>query len=308
MGIMKKVSIITVNFNQPKVTEELLQSIPDTYENLEIIVVDNGSRIEPDNNWHTKFPHVKFIRSEENLGFAGGNNLGINASTGNYLFLVNNDTEFTEGLVEKLVKVMDENPAIGMVSPMIKYFNDKGLIQYAGYTPMNYYTCRNSCIGLREKDNGQYNNITAPTAYCHGAAMMIRKDAIEKAGLMSENFFLYYEEVDWCEHIKRAGYEAWVCTQALIYHKESVSVGKKSKLKEYFMNRNRILFIRRNAPFFKRTIFYPYFILLVVPRNLLAYIKDKKHSFISMLLKAVWWNFTHSKNSKNLGYPIKSIS
>jgi len=305
---MKKVSIITVNFNQPKVTEELLQSIPATYGNLEIIVVDNGSKVISINNWQANYPQVKFIRSEENLGFAGGNNLGIKEATGDYLFLVNNDTEFTAGLIEKLVAVMDSKPEVGMISPMIKYYSDKNLIQYAGYTQMNYYTCRNSCIGLREEDTGQFNNITAPTAYCHGAAMMIRKEAIEKAGLMSENFFLYYEEVDWCEHIKRAGYEAWVCTEALIYHKESVSVGKKSKLKEYFMNRNRILFVRRNAPFVNKLVFYPYFVLLVVPRNILSYIKDKNFNFISMLLKATWWNFTHGKNSKNLGYPIKTIS
>jgi GT2 family glycosyltransferase len=135
---MKKVSIITVNFNQPKVTEELLQTIPATYQNLEIIVVDNGSKVLSINNWQANYPDVKFIRSEENLGFAGGKNLGIKEATGDYLFLVNNDTEFTAGLVEKLVAVMDSNPAIGMVSPMIKYFADKDLIQYAGYTQMNY--------------------------------------------------------------------------------------------------------------------------------------------------------------------------
>jgi GT2 family glycosyltransferase len=304
---MKKVSIITVNFNQPQVTEELLKSIPATYSNIEIIVVDNGSRDDISTDWQKNYPAVTFIRSDSNLGFAGGNNLGIKAATGNYLFLVNNDTEFTVGLIEKLVGVMDANPAVGMLSPKIKYYNDKSLIQYAGYTPINYYTCRNSCIGLREKDNGQYDHITGPTAYCHGAAMMIRKEAIDKAGLMNKNFFLYYEEVDWCEQIKRAGYQAWVCTDALIYHKESVSVGKKSKLKEYFMNRNRILFIRRNAPPFKKYVFYAYFIIMVMPRNVLAYIKDKKYDFIPALFKAVWWNISHNKNSSNLGYPINTI-
>ena len=164
--------------------------------------------------------------------------------------------------------MLDTHPEAGMVSPKIKYFYNKGLIQYAGYTPLNYFTCRNSCIGLREKDEGQYDHISAPTAYCHGSAMMVRKAAVEKGGLMNENFFLYYEELDWCEHIKRAGYKAWVCTEALIYHKESVSVGKKSRLKEYFMNRNRILFIRRNAPYFKRFVFYFYFMLTVFPRNI----------------------------------------
>lgn len=307
---MKKVSIVTVNFNQPVVTEELLSSIEktNTYSNIEIIIVDNASRANPIPKWLLKYPAVKLIRSEINLGFAGGNNLGIKEATGDYLFLVNNDTEFTAGLIEKLVGTLDTHEDVGLISPMIKYYNDKQLIQYAGYTPMNYYTCRNSCIGLRQKDEGQFDHIIGPTAYCHGAAMMIRKDAIDKAGLMAESFFLYYEEVDWCEQIIRTGYKAWVNTEALIYHKESVSVGKKSKLKEYFMNRNRILFTRRNAPLFKKLFFYIYFLLIVTPRNVINYIKDKNNSFIPALFKAIWWNVTHSKNSSNLGYPINTIA
>ena len=306
---MKKVSIVTVNFNQPAVTEDLLLSIEKTnsYANIEIIVVDNASKVNPVPEWSVKYPAAKLIRSDKNLGFAGGNNLGIKEATGDYLFLVNNDTEFTPGLINKLVDVLNNNADAGMISPMIKYYSDKHLIQYAGYTAMNYYTCRNNCIGFKQSDNGQFDHITGPTAYCHGAAMMIRKEAIDKAGLMNENFFLYYEEVYWAEQIIRAGYKAWVCTDALIYHKESVSVGKKSRLKEYFMNRNRILFIRRNAPFFKMLIFYIYFLLLVVPRNVIAYIKTKNYNFIPMLFKAVWWNFSNSKNSNNLGYPINTI-
>ncbi|WDF81104.1 glycosyltransferase family 2 protein [Mucilaginibacter sp. KACC 22773] len=307
---MKKVSVVTVNFNQPAVTEELLSSIKktNTYASLEIIVVDNASKINPVPGWLVTYPDIKSIRSDANLGFAGGNNLGIKNATGDYIFLVNNDTEFTPGLLNALVDTLETHDEVGIVSPMIKYYSDSGVIQYAGYTPMDYYTCRNSCIGLREKDQGQFNHIIGPTAYCHGAAMMIKKEAIDKAGLMAENFFLYYEEVDWCEMIKRAGYEAWVNTDALIYHKESISVGKKSKLKEYFMNRNRILFTRRNAPAHKKIFFFIYFLLLVVPRNVLAYIKNKNYAFIPMLFKAVWWNLTHSKNSSNLGYPINTIA
>src|SRR5580700_7779569 len=134
---MKTISVITVNFNQPKVTEELLRSIPVTEASLEIIVIDNGSKADIATDWQMRYPTIKFIRSERNLGFAGGNNLGIKAATGDYLFLVNNDTEFTPCLVEKLVEVMDANPSVGMISPKIKYFNNKSLIQYAGYTPMN---------------------------------------------------------------------------------------------------------------------------------------------------------------------------
>jgi GT2 family glycosyltransferase len=304
---MQKVSVITVNFNQPKVTEELLQSIPATYADLEVIVIDNGSETNHVTTWRSKYPKIIFIRSEINLGFAGGNNLGIKAATGDYLFFVNNDTEFTPMLIEKLSGVLALKAEIGLISPKIKYFHNKNLIQYAGYTEMNFYTGRNSCIGLKETDNGQYDNLNCMTAYCHGAAMMVRRSAIEQAGPMSETFFLYYEELDWCEHIKKAGYIAWINTDAVIYHKESVSVGKKSRLKAYFMNRNRILFIRRNAPLFKRTIFNIYFLVLVVPRNLLTYIKDKDYNFISALIKAVWWNVANNKNSVKLGYPINSI-
>jgi GT2 family glycosyltransferase len=303
---MKKVSVITVNFNQPVVTEALLASIAqyNTYLNIEIIVVDNGSKTNEVPRWQQQYPDIIFIRSEANLGFAGGNNIGIKAATGDYYFLVNNDTEFTPGLTEALVNTLDTDATIGIISPKIKYHQFPDTLQYVGFTPMNYYTCANKCLGQFEKDNGQYDNLSAPTGFCHGAAMMLRREAIDNAGLMTENFFLYYEEMDWNEHIKRAGYQAWVNTNALIYHKESVSVGQGSPLKEYFMNRNRILFIRRNAPFAKALVFYFYFIALVVPRNMLVYIKQKNLNFIPVLFRAIWWNITQSKNSKKLGYNI----
>lgn len=303
---MKLVSVITVNFNHSHVTEDLLSSIfsKNKYLNLEIIVVDNGSTINPVPGWQEKYPNVQFIRSEVNLGFAGGNNLGIRAAKGDYLFLVNNDTEFTDGLVETLVAMLDADETTGVVSPKIHYFDQPGMLQYAGYTPMNYYTGRNACIGQFEQDNGQYDNRTGETGYAHGAAMMVRKRATDKAGLMAENYFLYYEELDWCERIKRAGYKVCVNMQALIYHKESVSVGKKSALKEYFMNRNRILFIRKFAPGFAGLIFTLYFAAVVSPRNILQYLKEHQYNFIPVFLKAVWWNISHRKDSNDLGYRI----
>jgi len=304
---MKKVSIITVNFNQPKVTEELLQSIftKSKYPGLEIIVVDNGSEHDPTAEWGTLYATVKFIRSATNLGFAGGNNLGIRAATGDYLFLVNNDTEFTEGLVEQLVNTLDEHSEAGMVSPKIRYFDKPDVLQYAGYTKMNYFTARNNCVGQFETDMGQYDQLTGETAFGHGAAMMVRREAMEKAGMMSEIYFLYYEEMDWCEHIRKAGYTIRVNMQALIYHKESVSVGRNSPLKEFFMNRNRILFIRRNCPLGVRMVFWPYILFVVTPRNMLNYMKNGQWGFIPILIKAITWNFTNSIQSTNLGYPVK---
>jgi GT2 family glycosyltransferase len=306
---MTQVSIITVNFNQPAVTEALLASIflTTTLANIEIIVVDNGSNQDPVPGWKTKYPNVVFIRSDDNLGFAGGNNLGIAQAKGDYLFFVNNDTEFTTGLVETLTNALDANENIGMVSPKIRYFDQPNMLQYMGYTPMNYVTARNRCIGQFETDEGQYDNLNGETGYAHGAAMMVRKQCIETAGLMAENFFLYYEELDWCDHIKKTGYQVWLITGALIYHKESVSVGKNSALKEYFMNRNRVLFIRRNAPAVSRRLFYIYYICIVAPRNVLNYIKTGHSNYIKWLLKAIWWNITEKTTSKKLGYPLKTL-
>ncbi|MBS7566247.1 glycosyltransferase family 2 protein [Mucilaginibacter sp. Bleaf8] len=303
---MKSVSIITVNYNQSFVTEQLLSSIfaTNTYPDIEIIVVDNASKDNPVPAWKIQYPDITFIRSDVNLGFAGGNNLAVKQAKGDYLFFVNNDTEFTPNLIAQLAKILDEHPQVGMVSPKIRYFDQPDMLQYAGFTPMNYYVMRNHCIGQFETDKGQYDHAPGPTGYIHGAAMLVRREAIDKAGMMAENFFLYYEEMDWCDHIKRAGYEIWVEPAALIYHKESVSVGKVSGLKEYFMNRNRILFIRRNASLQARLFFYVYFTTLVVPRNMINYLRKGYKGFTGLLFKAIWWNITESKESTNLGYPF----
>lgn len=301
---MKRVSIITVNFNHSYVTDELLNSIREknSYNNIEIIVVDNGSKENPVPAWQIKYPEAKFIRSETNLGFAGGNNLGLSAANGDYLFFVNNDTEFTEGLIETLVNTLNSHPSIGVISPKLLYYDQPSMLQYAGYTPMNYFTARNNCIGQFETDRGQYDQLEGPTGFAHGAAMMVTRAAIEKAGPMAENFFLYYEELDWADRIRHNGYEVWVNMKATIFHKESVSVGKKSALKEYYMNRNRILFIRRNAPFLKAICFYIYFLFVVTPRNLVSYIKEKNYNFIKQLFRAIWWNLTNGINSSLLGF------
>ncbi len=304
---MSHISIVTVNFNQSQATIELLQSIALHYpdDNLEVILVDNGSADQDEAVYTACYPGINYIRSATNLGFAGGNNLGISKATGDYLFLVNNDTEFTAGLIETLLTTMKAHPEIGIISPKIKYFDQPDTLQYVGFTPMNYYTCRNKCIGQFEKDCGQYDDLTGPTGYIHGAAMMISRAALSAAGNMAENFFLYYEEMDWCENIKAAGYEIWVNPKAVIYHKESMAVGKNSALKAYFMNRNRILFIRRNADLVARSFFYSYFLLFVTPRNCLKYLREDNADFIKVLFRAIVWNLKNGVNSSKLGYKLK---
>jgi GT2 family glycosyltransferase len=304
---MPLISIITVNYNQPEATIALLKSIGLHYPDmpLEIILVDNGSTKNCESSFLKQRKDIIFIRSEKNLGFAGGNNLGLKAATGEFLFLVNNDTEFLPGLLEQLSGAMAENSAIGIISPKILYFDEPEVLQYAGFTEMNYYTCRNHCIGQFEKDLGQYDNLLKETGFAHGAAMMISRKALDAAGRMAENFFLYYEEMDWCERIKKAGFKVFINTHASIFHKESLSVGKNSALKEYFMNRNRILFIRKNANFFQRMLFYLYFITLVTPRNMFKYLKKGNKTYIAVLFRAIKWNISNKTTSPLLGFTLK---
>jgi len=300
---MDLISIISVNYNQPEVTVQFLKSIKNNanYDNVEVIIVDNGSREDHKQKFTEEYPGLIYIRSEENLGFAGGNNLGIKYAKGEFFLFLNNDTEISGNLLFELSTELKRNDNIGMISPLILYYEQPDIIQYAGFTKMNYITCRNKGIGSMEKNTGQYDNVSHPTYYFHGAAMMCRKSDLDTVGTMEENYFLYYEEYDWCEKFKRAGKIAWFTGKTKIYHKESMSVGKVSKIKTYFMTRNRMLFIRRNTSFINNALFTLYYILFAAPKQVFKYITGGRKDLIVWIYKGIAWNFKNGSTSSNLG-------
>ena len=262
-------SIVTVNYNGYKDTCELIDSIP--FEDcLEVIVVDNGSKEDEANILQTKFPHIKAIRSNQNLGFAGGNNLGIKAAIGKYIFLINNDTTFKEFNTQVLIERLESSPKIGMVCPKIRFAWKNNPIQFAGYTPLSSITIRNRAIGYGEEDKGQYDT-PHQTPYAHGAAMMLKREVIDKVGLMPECYFLYYEELDWSMMTTRAGYEIWYEPASTIYHKESQSTGQNSPLRTYYITRNRLLLVKRNWSGLAKYLSYFYLIIIVATRDILKY-------------------------------------
>ncbi len=303
---MQITSIITVNFNQPEVTIAFLKSVKaNTKEDaVEVIVVDNGSRENHVITYKEIYPKLIYIRSDVNLGFAGGNNLGIRAAKGEFLLFLNNDTEIVKDTIDVLKEEMNQRPEIGMLSPLILYYDQPDIIQYAGFTEMNYLTCRNKGIGQMEVDKGQYGMDSRETGYCHGAAMMCRKSDLESVGLMAEHFFLYYEELDWCEMFKKAGKVIWFTGKTKIYHKESISVGKESSIKTYFMTRNRMLFIRRNTNQLNTVLFTIYFLLFACSKQILTYLLKGRRDLIPWVFKGILWNFSNSKNSHKLGFKI----
>jgi GT2 family glycosyltransferase len=121
---------------------------------------------------------------------------------------------------------------------------------------------------------------------------------IHKTGRFPAVFFLYYEEWDWSCRIRNAGFHIYYEPKAVIYHKESMSVGKESTLKTFYLNRNRILFIRRNSNALQCVVFYIYYLLFAIPKNILAFGIKKQLNHLRAYLKAVAWNFTHSTASE----------
>jgi GT2 family glycosyltransferase len=303
---MHTVSIITVNFNQPAVTLAFLKSVQiyTDPQNVEVILVDNGCSEDHEVAFKTAFPELHYVKSTVNLGFAGGNNLGISKAKGEYLLLLNNDTEITANFVETLLEEFRVNPEIGMLSPLILYFEKPEIIQYAGFTKMNYLTCRNKGIGSMQTDKGQFDSDSRETAYCHGAAMMCRKDDLRNAGLMAEHFFLYYEELDWCEQFKKSGKKIWFTGKTRIYHKESISVGKESGIKTYFMTRNRMLFIRRNTSWPVTIVFSLFYLFIASPKQIIKYILKGRKDLVKWVIRGIGWNFRNSRDSITLGFKI----
>ncbi|MCK9219689.1 MAG: glycosyltransferase family 2 protein [Bacteroidales bacterium] len=288
------VSIVSVNYNNSEDTCEMIESLTKiTYPNIEIIIIDNNSPNDNPKIIKQRFPSIILYESIINYGFAGGNNQGIMRARGEYVLLLNNDTIVDKGFLEPLVAKLESNKSIGAVSPKLRYYYDRSIIQYAGFAPINHHTMRNFAIGHKEKDIGQYNK-DAETAYSHGAAMMVPMKIIKEIGMMSYIFFLYYEEADWCYRIKHAGYKIFYVHNSLVYHKESVSVGKLSPMKVYYLNRNRLVFMRRNVFGNDFVIGILYQLMIAIPKNALKYLFKGNFSLFYAYVRALGWHLKRS--------------
>lgn len=259
-------SIITVNFNGLSNTIELIDSIKKNILTIdyEIIVVDNGSKDDESIPLKKAYPWVKAIRLNDNLGFAGGNNVGIKSASGEYIFLLNNDTVIVDDTLKFLINRLKEDKHLGAISPKILFHAPPQRVQFAGYTSLKKITLRNNIIGYNKDDAPEYN-IARKTPFAHGAAMMLTREVIEQVGLMAELYFLYYEELDWSEMITRKGYYIQFDPRCKIYHKESSSTGVGSPLICYYMTRNRLIYVLRNRTGLSKLIAVLYQLVFINP-------------------------------------------
>jgi len=163
---------------------------------------------------------------------------------------------------------------------------------------MNPLTLRQELIGYHTKDMGQFD--TAEETYSiHGAAMMVPIKVIQEVGMMADVYFLYYEEHDWSYRIKEAGYKTYYQPASLVLHKESISTGRDSPLKTYYINRNRILYARRNFHGFQFIINILYLCLISVPKNSLVLLIKRRWNLFMAYWKAIFWNISHYRGLKD---------
>lgn len=269
------VSIITINYNSWQDTYELIESLR-RYEThpYEVIVVDNASR-ENDNRITTEYyPEVTLVRSDKNLGFAGGNNLGYTYAKGEYLFFLNNDVFLDAPVLEPLVRRL-QNLCIGGVSPMIRFSYPPYDIQYYGYQKMTPITLRHTTPPYDTYHPEKYL-IDREIEVMHGAAMMLRRDVIARVGLMNEDYFLFYEEFDWSYEILKRGYKIWYEPASVVFHKEGQSIGKIAPLRIYYLNRARVLFARRHLRGVKKFLACAYLLGPVMLRDVVRYIRSRE--------------------------------
>lgn len=290
LPIFPLVSIITINYNGVKLTSELLLSLQKiSYPNYEIIVVDNASSENPE-PLKEQFPYIALIKNQTNTGFAGGNNAGFRVAKGKYFLMLNNDTEVHPDFLQPLVGKLESDPGAGAVSSKLLYYHSEGIIQYAGSTLINPYTGRNQFIGQKQKDCEKFNTC-CETPYTHGAAMMVSRKVVEEVGMMADLYFLYYEELDFCERIREAGYSIWFVGNSVVYHKESMTVGKENPLKVYYMTRNRLMFMRRNVKGLKLMISLAFFTCVSVPRHMVTYLLRRRIDLLKAFFRGYLWNW-----------------
>ena len=296
-----KISIITVNYNGLGDTCGLIDSIP-VDNRLEIIVVDNASANNEATTIAARYPYVKTIRSEQNNGFSAGNNLGYSISTGNYLFFLNNDAYLIGTDEEKLnglfalAERLESNSHIALTCPKIRFAWDDHPIQYAGYTSLSKYTVRNRAIGFGEPDHGQYDS-PHPTPYAHGAAVMTKRDFMECYGLWPENYFLYYEEIDWSLTLRSKGFQIWYEPRCTIYHKESKSTGQNSPLRVYYLTRNRLLLASRHFSSRVKPFTYLYLICIAGTKSILKYLFQCHISHAKAVIEGIY-DFCHNRQGQ----------
>ena len=277
-----KVSIIILNWNGGEDVLECLKSVKDIdYPDYEIIVVDNGSTDNSVEEIKRSFPDIKLIQNNKNLGFPGGANVGIRAATGGYIMLLNDDTVVARNILKDLVEAMGSNASIGIAGPMILYHNEPDKIWCAGMQLHLLGYASSIGKGL----NKELFNKSCFVDYI-SCALLIKKEVIDKIGLLDPEYFLYSEDADFCLRAKNAGYECIYVPSPTVWHK-ATKEWITNPTQAYYYMRNAIVFAKKNLTGLKKFIFITSQFILMLPYNSLRVIRKGDSRLIKYLLKGL---------------------
>jgi GT2 family glycosyltransferase len=245
-----RVGAIVLCYNGIDLTLECLASLlGQDYPKLDVIVVDNHSQDGTVETVSSKYPQVKVIASQENLGYASGNNLGLLTAIDlgcDLFFLVNNDTHLSLDCVSTLVSAIEKNPQAGAIGPMVHTFEGLGRISSAG-GKINWRYASAINVGAGEIDDGQYS--ARAVDFINGCGFMVTRKALDRAGMLDPKYFMYWEETDWSMRIWQAGFQVLFEPQAHMEHKATLQDNDQSPTTIYYLTRNRLLFFSRYAKF-----------------------------------------------------------
>jgi GT2 family glycosyltransferase len=247
---MQRIAIVILNWNGRDDTIECVDSVRAIdYPNFEILIVDNGSLDGSVSALRKRFPDLTVLETGQNLGYAGGNNVGIVEAlrrAADFVFLLNNDAVVDAQILNTFVRATDEFPDAGVFSAKIYYHADPGRLWYAGARWCNESGTFEH-VGINELDiDGRFEE-AKDTEHACGCAMLLRSGALRAVGLLESRFFLTFEETDWCFRARKIGYRCIFVPGAKVWHKVSVSFGgENSSLFRYFYTRNRLLWSERH--------------------------------------------------------------
>ena len=248
-----RVSVVIVSWNALPLLKQCLPSVVATdYPNLEILLADNAST-DGSGAWvATTFPEVKIVRHPGNWLFARGNNAAVPHATGEYVLFLNNDVEVPPGWLRPLVEVLEDHPDVAAVQPKLLQYDDRDRFEYAGASGgfldrLGYPFTRGRVFDTMERDRGQYDD-ARDVFWATGAALLLRRSAVEDVGLLDERFEMHMEEIDLCWRLHRHGYRVRVEPESTVYHIGGASLPQGNPRKTYYNFRNSLLMLYKNLP------------------------------------------------------------
>jgi hypothetical protein len=286
--MLPKVAIVILNWNGKDDTLECLASVFKLdYPNFAVIVVDNGSTDGSVAAIRQAYPQVTLIETGRNLGYAGGNNVGIRYAldqNAEFIFLLNNDTIIASDALTHLAKAAQIHSEVAVLGPVICQMEYPNIIWTAGEFLGKELTCSHYLQG--EDETTLNNQACYEVDGIIGAAFFARSSIFLKIGLLDERYFLVHEESDWCFRARAQGYKCFIVPQAKIWHKVAASFGSEvSPLRIYFSTRNRLLFAEKNLP---KSVWLK-LCLQSLKKLLPKFTLSKKYG--KPLLKTIYWSF-----------------